>query len=489
MGTLDNQKLYNKYVVNGGTLSFEEWMGARKPEGPEFGAGDQEILDYNAYKRNGGTLSFSDWKTDGSPTSGVGDKDFLEGPDPETEPIALDNRTDFERWMDAKHPGLRDTLSSFQLQPYRDKYAASLEGLGDGGGGDGGGGGGAVYQDADGNWVHDLNDTIWSTEADAMANYNSTLQSQGFQQDLATSVEEYEAEIERLGQEQTAEASRLSARNIGKMSTEGRNALLSRGYTNAEIDQLMAGGLEGSQRSLNDLLQQMSLSTQQQLAGASQFGIGTQLTAESLGQAQQKISTSQSQFGQSLAESVRQFNQAQGQQASQFTAGLGFSQQQLAQQQGQFEESQPGFWDYAGQWAAPIGTVAAAKIYVGCFDGDVKVITEKGNVPISMLKPHDLIKTKNGFQPIKAVHEYDQSATVVVNGIKGRPHPFVMAGGELRMSHHLRIGDMLWGGIRVDDVGPVDGQGTVHNLDVPSHTFYLEGKILVHTGRDQNAAT
>lgn len=212
-------------------------------------------------------------------------------------------------------------------------------------GGGGGGEGSVVHQNADGYWVHDLNDTVWDSKADALTNYNSTVQSQGFSQELATSVEEYEADIERLGGEQAAEAKRLSARNVGKMSQDVRNALLAQGVDPGEIAQLSAGGIEGGQRSLNDLLQQMSLSTQQQLAGASQFGIGTQLTAESLAQAQTRMGTSQSQFGQSLAEQVRQFNQSQSQQASQFGQTLAQGNQQFGSTLDYNRWAQQGGWD------------------------------------------------------------------------------------------------------------------------------------------------
>ncbi len=193
-----------------------------------------------------------------------------------------------------------------------------------------------VFQNDDGLWVDPLTGTTWLTQGEALASFNAETQSRGFKQDLEQSIIDFQESIGELTADQAAEARRLNARNVGKISTEARNALLARGVDPGEIEQRLAGGFEGSARSLRDLETQIGLQGQQALAGAEQFGIQGQLTAESLAQAQQGLITGQSQFQQSLAESVRQFGAGQSQQQSQFEAGLGFSQQQLGQQAGQF---------------------------------------------------------------------------------------------------------------------------------------------------------
>ena len=198
---------------------------------------------------------------------------------------------------------------------------------------------------------------------------------------METSLEEFQANIERLGGEQSAEAGRLSARNVGQISRDARNALLAQGVDPNEIEQRLAGGFEGSARSLRDLQNQIGLQTQQALVGAEQFGISGQLTAEGLAQSQRGLSQGQLQFNQSLAESVRQFGSSQAQNQQQFEAGLGFKRQTLAQDARQFEadqraQSARGFGKFFGTalgagagffLAGPAGAVAGAQIGSSAF--------------------------------------------------------------------------------------------------------------------------
>ena len=116
------------------------------------------------------------------------------------------------------------------------------------------------------------------------------------------------------------------------------------------------------------------------------------------------------------------------------------------------------------------------------------VSNSDGFVAISLLKEGDIIKTGSGLRPVLAVHEYERHSDMVINGVKvTKTHPFVKADGSLELSGNLKMGDRLWGGVEVTELQPHEGMGKVYNLDVPGHTFYLKGDILVHTGRDQDA--
>ena len=151
-----------------------------------------------------------------------------------------------------------------------------------------------------------------------------------FSQQLAAAVAGYERQIAEATALQRAEAQRLGARDIGKMSRMQQQGLLARGRSAGEIEQLMAGGQEAGARSLNDLLQALNVSERQQLAGAKQFGIGTMISGEELGIRQRQIAHQMAQYQQSFAEQRRQFG-----------VGAGFTQQQLAQQQ-QYQQGQLG---------------------------------------------------------------------------------------------------------------------------------------------------
>lgn len=210
-----------------------------------------------------------------------------------------------------------------------------------------------VFQNEDGLWVDPLTGTVWLTQGEALASFNAETQSIGFKQELEQSIIDFQESIGELTADQAAEARRLNARNVGKVSSDVQEALLSMGVDPGEIEQRLAGGFEASSRSLRDLETQIGLQGQQALAGAEQFGISGQLTAEGLSQAQQGIAQGQLQFQQGLAESVRQFGLGFGENQRQFDLGLGFSQQQLAQNQRQFRTEQKGlnaqgFGDFFG---------------------------------------------------------------------------------------------------------------------------------------------
>lgn len=196
-----------------------------------------------------------------------------------------------------------------------------------------------------------------------------------FSAQLAAAVEAYQQQIREMGERERAEAQRLGARDIGKMSRQAQQALLAQGRTAGEIEQLMAGGMEAGARSLSDLIQALNIQEQRQLAGAEQFGIGTMISGEELATRERQMAQQMAQYQQSFAEQQRQFGvgagqwqQQFGQQASQFAQQLGLSQQQLAQlqqyQQGQLglgqQQAQAGIW---GPLFGALGTIGGA--YLG----------------------------------------------------------------------------------------------------------------------------
>lgn len=125
---------------------------------------------------------------------------------------------------------------------------------------------------------------------------------------LSDAIAQYQQQIRDLEAQKSAEAQRLSARGIGHTSRQVRNALLATGRTGGEIEQLSAAGIEGGARSLNDLLQQLSLQSQTAQAGAAQFGIGANLTQEEINARLLGLSQQQGQFSQGLSETMRQFD-------------------------------------------------------------------------------------------------------------------------------------------------------------------------------------
>ncbi|KKK61803.1 hypothetical protein LCGC14_3010700, partial [marine sediment metagenome] len=168
-------------------------------------------------------------------------------------------------------------------------------------------------------------------------------------------------------------------------------------------------------------------------------------------------------------------------------------QKQFDAQMKQRRREEPKWWesvlDFGGKAA---GAYAGYKVYTlggggTCFAGSTLIATPNGPIAISLLNG-DKIKTPGGYQSVLAVHEYDQHSELIVNGVEvTKTHPFVMSDGSLELSGNLKMGDMLWGGVEVTELKPHEGTGKVYNLDVEGHTFYLEGGILVHTGRDTDA--
>ena len=171
-----------------------------------------------------------------------------------------------------------------------------------------------------------------------------------FSQQLAAAVERIRQESRELYEFERGEAQRLGARRTGKMSYEQRQALLARGRTPAEIEQLMAGGQEAAGRSLNDLLQALSIGQKQQQARIGEIGIGAMISGEELGIREQQLAQQSRQYQQSFAEQRRQFG-----------VGTGLSQQQLAQQ-AQYQQGQLGVGRQqaeAGLWGPLFGALGA----------------------------------------------------------------------------------------------------------------------------------
>ncbi len=139
---------------------------------------------------------------------------------------------------------------------------------------------------------------------------------------LADAIAQYKQSISAAAARERAEAIRLSTRNIGIAGRRGREALLATGRTGGEIEQLMGAGIEGGQRSLNDLLQQFAIQEQQGLAQMEQFGIGAQFTQEELNQRLLALTQQAGQFEQGFGEQVRQFDVTQRNQPKWWEAPL-----------------------------------------------------------------------------------------------------------------------------------------------------------------------
>lgn len=188
-----------------------------------------------------------------------------------------------------------------------------------------------------------------------------------FSSQLAAAVAAWQEQQRRMGELQMAEVGRRGARDIGKLSYENRQALLSRGYTPAEIDQLLAGGEEAGFRSIYDIQKEMGLGLQQQLAQSQQFGIGTMISGEQLGQRQREMAMAGGQFQQSLAEQVRQFNLAQQQQGGQWQQQFGQRSDQFSQLMAQRRAEQPAWWEaplssFAGGLGAGVSAWALGNV-------------------------------------------------------------------------------------------------------------------------------
>ncbi len=347
---MSDKELYRLYQAEGGTLSLAAWIQAGRP--PEGGmvAGDQPDEPRDPRKpfeppeepppppppppgRDEQQLTFEQWLARFHPeidilTLGQGIptqrlvaefERFLAGdesqftPDPQT----------FEEWMAQVHPDVDiSSLGIEGLRAFQDEWRL-------------GPGTGDVDPD-----LPPPGDDDGPITPPPIPDEPLVEGDDDFQQSIADAIAAAQAQQEEFTAARIAESQRLSARNIGKLSTAQRNALLARGVSEQDIGQLLLGGQEQGARSLRDLEAELGLQGQQALAQSSQFAVGAQLSAEGLENVQRQLAQQQGQFQQGLAESVRQFGLSQSQQQGQFTAGLGFSQQQLAQQQQQFGSTQ-----------------------------------------------------------------------------------------------------------------------------------------------------
>ena len=157
-----------------------------------------------------------------------------------------------------------------------------------------------IITNADGSFSHRLGDKIFATREDAMADFNSTLESQANQAAFQTDLGAFQQNIQDIGATEAARAQRLSARNLGTQTRGISNALLATGRTPGEIAQLTSGGIEASQRGLSDLLVDLNLQTQRAEAGAQQFGLTGSLTQEGLAQRRSALASQQGQFQQNI---------------------------------------------------------------------------------------------------------------------------------------------------------------------------------------------
>lgn len=227
-----------------------------------------------------------------------------------------------------------------------------------------------VFQNEEGLWVDPLTGTFHSTQGEALQSFNAETQRLRFQGELDVLQEESQADIERVGAEESARARQLEAQRTGHALRQAQNALLARGRSAGEVEQLTAGGIEGAQRSLAGLLTDINLQTQRTAAQLGQQSIGTALTAEGLAGERSRLGQASTQFQQSLEETRRQFGLGQtltreqmAQQQAQFASGLGFDQTQLAQAQAQFEaelkqrRKEQGFFGSQGLFGDIIGGI------------------------------------------------------------------------------------------------------------------------------------
>ena len=303
---------------------------------PEDGEKDLAAA-YRAYRATGAGLSFTEWFSAGQPTSPTSGPTVV--PDPEAEgdtqefdiiPEQGKYALDYQKyWAAGGRLSNRDWLAAGRPVYTGNGGADGGNGVpvNGNGGADGGNGVPVIVDDDD-----DEDD---------------------FSAELAAAVEAMKQQIREMGEFERAEAQRLSARGIGKMSRMTQQALLAQGRTAGEIEQLTAGGMEAGQRSLNDLLQALSLGEKRALVGAEQFGIGTMISGEELGIRERQMSQEMARYQQSFEEQRRQFGVGAGQWQQQF----GLSQQQLAQQAQQFGQ-QYGLaqreQQYAQAWWQPL---------------------------------------------------------------------------------------------------------------------------------------
>lgn len=214
----------------------------------------------------------------------------------------------------------------------------------------------SIFENPDGTFGHGLNDKIFLSRDDAIADFNAATESQAAQAAFQTELGVFQQNIQDIGARESAQAQRLSARNIGQQTRGITSALLASGRTPGEIAQLTAGGAEASQRGLADLLVEQGLQTQRAEAGAQQFGLTGALTQEQLASSRQALASQQRQFQQNLSEQSRQFG-----------ISSAFSQQQLSEQARQFNRqlaAQPTpFEQGLIGLAGGLGTFAGSKLF------------------------------------------------------------------------------------------------------------------------------
>ncbi len=166
-----------------------------------------------------------------------------------------------------------------------------------------------------------------------------------FSQQLAAAVEAIRQESREAYESRRAEAMRVGARRTGKMSRMQQQALLAQGRPAGEIEQLMAGGQEAGARSLNDLLQALSVGQKERQAEIGRMGIGAMISGEELGIRERQLAQQETQYQQTF----------------------GLSQQQLAQQ-AQYQQGQLGLGREQAQasiWAplfGALGTIGGSVI-------------------------------------------------------------------------------------------------------------------------------
>ena len=253
------------------------------------------------------------------------------------------------------------------------------------------------------------------------------------------------------------------------MAQQMQNALLASGQDPTMIQSIAGRGQAATQRGLQDVLKGIQGQTTQQLAGAKQFEISTDLGLEGI--ATERMG---------LQDAMTQFIQNQQLQRDKVQASL---------------DMQPEWWENSiGGFAQGAGTYygmkASATIASGgtmawtCFDGSTQVITPDGFVPFELLSAGDMISTTDGYKPVNKVYKYETPSTIKVNKHKvTEHHPYIMEDGSLELSGNLKEGDRLWGKNVVKSVKKSVGSGSVYNIDIDGHTFHLDDTTLVHTGR------
>lgn len=117
-----------------------------------------------------------------------------------------------------------------------------------------------------------------------------------------------------------------------------------------------------------------------------------------------------------------------------------------------------------------------------CFAGDTPITTDTGIKTISSIIPGEMVLGMNGFRKVLYVTEGTSAPRLSINGIKTTPnHPFVMADGHLKKAEDLKIGDVLFGGIKVEKIKDILEEEPTYNLIVEDDTYYVKD-MLVFTG-------